>query len=51
MRNTGHSVARTSFSPLSAFGNLDTCRAVMRAYRLYRYYLYKEKYENYVGQD
>ncbi|MDE6401067.1 MAG: hypothetical protein K2L54_00465 [Clostridiales bacterium] len=33
-------------SPLKAFGALDTCRDVMRAYELYRYNLFKEKYEN-----
>ena len=43
MRNVDSSIG----SPLAAFGNLDTCRGVMRAYRLYRYYLFKEKYENY----
>lgn len=31
---------------LAKYGKLDSCRAVMRAYELYRYDLYKEKYEN-----
>lgn len=35
---------------LAAFGALRTCRGVMRAYNLYRYYLFKEKYENYGRQ-
>ena len=30
--------------------DLDTCKGVMRAYYIYRYYLFKEKYEH-VGQD
>lgn len=33
--------------PLSYFGTLDTCRGVMRAYAVYRYNLFKEKYEKY----
>ena len=32
-------------NPLAAFGALDTCRGAMRAYDLYRYNLFKEKYE------
>ena len=31
---------------LARYGALDSCRAVMRAYDLYLYNLYKEKYEN-----
>lgn len=31
---------------LLKYGKLDSCRAVMRAYELYRYNLYKENYEN-----
>lgn len=30
---------------------LDTCRGVMRAYELYLYDLYKERYENNVNSD
>ena len=30
---------------LARYGPLDSCRAVMRAYDLYLYNLYKEKYE------
>ncbi|MDE6293741.1 MAG: hypothetical protein K2L88_03865 [Clostridiales bacterium] len=36
--------------PLSAFGKCDTCRGVTEAYRLYRYNLFKEKYQNYGRQ-
>ncbi|WP_251182207.1 hypothetical protein [Anaerocaecibacter muris] len=42
---SGGDKIRRADSPLKAFGRLDTCRNVMRAYDLYRYNLYKEKYE------
>lgn len=32
-------------SPLTAYGRLDSCRAVVRAYELYKYHLNKEEYE------
>ncbi|MDE7165068.1 MAG: hypothetical protein K2O04_06600 [Clostridiales bacterium] len=38
-------------SPLRAFGALDTCRGVSAAYKLYRYNLFKEKYQNYGRQN
>lgn len=38
-------------SPLVRFGALDTCRAVITAYTKYRYYMFKEKYENYGRQN
>ena len=34
-------------SELAAYGPLDTCRDIMRAYARYRYELLKEKYERY----
>ena len=37
-------------SALAAYGPLDTCSAVMRAYRLYKYDRIKEKYEKH-GND
>lgn len=36
---------------LLAFGACDTCRGVTEAYRLYRYNLFKEKYQNYGRQN
>ena len=36
---------QNSASPLAAFGPLDSCRAIMRAYEQYRYSLFKEKCE------
>ena len=38
-------------SPLRVFGTPDTCRGVMAAYLLYRYNLFKEKYQNYGRQN
>ncbi len=35
-----------SLPKLAAFGALDTCADIMRAYELYRYNLFKEKYEH-----
>lgn len=37
--------------PLAAFGACDTCRGVAMAYMLYRYNLFKEKYQNYGRQN
>ena len=42
---TDNGISRILFS-----ADLSTCRGVMFAYKLYRYYLYKEKQKN-VGKD